>query len=514
MKRNIFLSIFFLLFTPSLYSQIDIVAGPILNHDKGVHLYKIIGKSDDAVFSLWIDSRGKGGNDEFYLERHNLKTLVSEYSVQVFFPDERGKYAIMEDAYLLNDKIVFLTSMQKPNFNILYAQTIDFNGKVILPAFHLDSISNGGFNTSYSKKANTIIIHKEALDKDVYSNKLSIYNATDFTNIIYDELKSGVNLVDSYNYYGFDMEEDGLLHYMMTAKDLSDRRHIITKTYLIIVSQGSSEKEILVNEDNGPTYGGAHIYLVEKNIFLVGGFKVKENKIYSYLYTFDNKGHVVNEKNILVEVDDEKRFVWKLIQGTDKVKLEFGSRGIIYSDGNAWVVGEQSGFKSGGDGTSNMHSGDHFYFYDIILAHFDLTNNTQSWTNFEKREHLKTRYVNGSPTNFLFTKNSNLEILYLDTQANIEKLKKGIYKPEDLENVIEHNSSTLVVGKIDKENKVTRQTSTSEFASAFHLKCRIVPNASGPTPNNYFCLRLTDSSFLVYLEDNNVGRFAIASNID
>lgn len=514
MNKKIFIQIICLLIASNVYSQIDIAAGPILNHDKGVHLYKIIGKSDDAVFSLWVDSRGKGGNDEFYLERHNLKTLESEISVQVFFPDERGKYAIMEDAYLLNDKIVFLTSMQKSNLNVLYAQTIDFNGKMILPAFHLDSNSTGGFYTSYSKKANAIIVHKVGRVDDVFTNKLSVYNADNFTNILYTDLKSGVNLLDSYDYYGFDMEEDGLLHYMMTAKDLTNRKHIITKTYLIIVSQGSSEKEILVNEDNGRTYGGAHIYLVEKNIFLVGGYKVKENKIYSYIHTYDNTGHVMNEKDILVEVGDEKRFVWKLIQGTDKVKLEFGSRGIMYSDGNAWIVGEQSGFKYGGNGTSNMHSGDHFYFYDLIVAHFDLTNNTQSWTNFEKREHLKTRYVNGSPTNFLFTKNSNLEVLYLDTKANIEKLKKGIYKPGDLEKVIEHNNSTLVVGKIDKENKVTRQTSSSESASAFHLKCRIVPNASGPTPNNYFCLKLSDSSFLIYLEDNNVGRFAIANNIE
>lgn len=512
MKRKLSLPVVFIFYISNLFSQIDLQVGPVLPHEKGVHLYKVLGTKENEVYSLWVDSRGKNGNDEFYLESHDLNTLTKKFSVLVPFSQEKGKYDVMESAFLGIDKIVFLTSKHLTHQKMLYAQVFDLKGKVIRPVFQFDYIdvktpNNAHFYCSYGRDTDIIIVRKTASEDGERANSVSIYKASDLSRIWQNDFPSSVFKVNEDAMFDFGMKSTGEVFYLSASTDFTQGKNTKTNFSFVIKHPKEKEKSVSLMEDGESFLGAILFYLPQKNIFIVGGFKEKDNKSYSFLYSIDMECKIINKKNAEIVLSDEKRFVWTTKKGPDKVRFIMQYRSMLGSGNDVWIVGEQQAAATNGD------VGVYYFYNDLIAVHFNLENDNHSWNNFEKRERVLTRRENAGSACFMYLKNSDLNILYMDSKENLAKLNTPGYNVEDLEKVVEHNNSTLVVGKIDKDNKVSRQTCNSEAAMDFHLKCRVVPDASDPRGHNYLCYRLEDESLLVFLEDNNVGRWAIAKNV-
>ncbi len=491
------------------YSQMSLTVGPDLPHKKGVHLFKVLGKINNDVYSIWIDPNGKGGNDEYFIEKYDLTTLQQEYSVAVDMNNDKGDNTTITDVFLLNNKIIFLSGDESLKYYTFYAQVHSLDGTVEKPMFVLakeDNLGGMRFNGFYNSRTETIMlsIHRDGKALQI-NDRFQVFSANDFSMLKEKSFPTYTEGEEDHNYSGFVCEKDGTFHYMHIETQLKEdnKRVFKSKLYFCYTAPDRNEQEVRIGQDGETFFGISQGYLKQQNAYIVAGIKARDREYYSFVCTIDAKtGDIVKYMELQMKMHDSDKMEWEFHnQGSHN--LRFSDHELAYSNGIVWVVGEQYFIDL-----------DHVtgYFFDLAAAHFNLEDNTSGWINLPKREHLKARYTLISPTNYIFMKNAKLEVLYMDSEANLKALQNQNYKASDLELVVEHDNSTLVLAEIDTTNKIVRKTASSDAAKTFHLHCRTAPNKARIMYENLLCLELSDNSMLVFLEDNNKGKWAILSN--
>lgn len=505
----------FLIKTQFIFCQIDMFLGPNNSHEKGIVLYKIVGKEGNGIYSLWINPNGKGGNDEFFLEKHDLTSLNLEYSTPIKFENQDGERTIIEEAYLLNSKIVFVSATTRMKEYTLYAQTFDLSGactKPIFSFFNTDRERGREFYLSFNleKENITLLIHD--FQDDILSDKVKIFNSNNFS-IMEDKSLETTNFkAERNNYYGFIVEKNDMFHFVSANLKLRDEKNkkINKRTVNLHYSKGgSSERKVPILSENEVGYGVVSIYVESENIFVLGGFKFREGKMYSF-YTIidaqDGKTKTTNE--LLIDNSTDKMQTDNGKKGEENL-LDFGCRYVYYNNKTVIVVGEQwnSVVTSSGSAGGVITS----HFYDFVVANFNVEKGTANWVNFPKRERIKAGLRKIKSASYLFFIDDKMNVLYLDSPENLKVLEKEEYKAAELEKVTEHNNSTLVIGEISSDGDIKRKTPNVPEAYSFHLRSRVFPNGSDEA-GSVLCYRLSKNSFLIYLEEKKIGRWAVIKN--
>lgn len=523
MKIKIIFSLLIcLLVKPSfLFSQLALTVGPEIIHKKNLHLYRVTGATDSAVFSIWLDTNGEKGNDEYYIEKYSLPSFNLEFSKRLFVGIEKGDEAVIERTEIIGDKIVIISSFLRAQKYEFYGQVLDLSGNTIRPITTIKAEERDrytSFSLSFNSNSEYVILNTHHFEERIHSDKVEVFSMLNFASVFERDLRE-TNLDEEKTfYYGFKYEEKGLFHYISssTAVKTIDKKKVKTTELSLCYYNLSDAKEnkVLINESKLGNLGAINIYDESLEKFIIGGYRSEtendkdpmNDKLVAFYATIDPVTGTIkqtNETSLPLAGDKMK---WSLRYKLEKQDIGFYTKSIYYSKGTIWLAGEQQAVIS----TNFLN----VFYYDLVVSHFDLNTNVMGITNFPKREFLDNQTLsNYSPSNFLFSKNQDeMKILYLDSPKNLKTMSNSSFDIDDLEDVEVHKNSTLVVGSINKKNEVIRNTSSESIADQLHLRCKVTPHSSQYKRNPILCDIYKKDQLLVYFYNGKIGHWALVKN--